>query len=187
MPNVPSVRAQACRDANRNLDDVLGDAGGCEYATPLANIADATYLLHNMPWNEYTEEILKYTHRASVLLNRQNLIPSVPRTNSRINQHVSNGRHPDQPQGSCTRGGAGRAGGNNSKASRNEAVGGSSQHGAASNHQQEDLWQHINTNRDARNIIQNRQLERAAQAYRMPDDSDGFPAFTHMVRLTIYP
>ena len=95
MPNVPSVRGQACRDTNSNLDDVLGDASGYDYAIPLANITDATFLLRNMSWNEYTEEILKYTHRAYVLLNRQNPIPFVPRTNSRISQHVSSGRHPD--------------------------------------------------------------------------------------------
>jgi hypothetical protein len=86
-------------------------AGGCEYATPLANIAEAALLLRSLPRSQQKEEILKFTHRAYVLLDQQNLILSIPLTNSRASQQGSSGCHLYQPQGSCTRGAIAGAGG----------------------------------------------------------------------------
>jgi hypothetical protein len=95
----------------RNLRTTFEEVDGRQFYTPLANIVEAMFLLCSLPQCPETEEALELTQRAYVLLDKQNLIPSVRHTNSRNDQRASSRPHqdqapgPDQPLGSRTGGG----------------------------------------------------------------------------------
>lgn len=90
------------REAHRNLDRELEGAGQREYATPLANIVEAAYLLRSLPHTEQIEQIARYVHRVYIQLDQMNPISSVHRANSRQSQHACS--MPQQLEGSQTRG-----------------------------------------------------------------------------------
>jgi hypothetical protein len=119
----------------RDLGDEFAVVYGRQFNTPLANIAEATFLLRGLPPCPENAEALKLTRRAYVLLDEQNPIRSVHHTNSRNDQqasskpHSNQPPHPDQSQGSQN--GDGRPRGN--------PTGGQCQQGAPPNPPPRDL------------------------------------------------
>jgi hypothetical protein len=74
---------------HRNLNDAFTVADDREYNTPIGNIAKTALLIQRLHQNPEIERLLQLTQRVIVQLDQRDPMPSVQRSRSRTERHVS--------------------------------------------------------------------------------------------------